>query len=149
MAEKEIENNNNSEKKTETAAAIVVKSPEVVKQIELLKDAAEIGVKKTGKGLVVFYERSTRIGEVVKDIIFLLFGLSILLAGLFTTPADLITIWTLAAKLENGLIGRIIVIIGGLGLFTYGVNKLWSTLKLTVIKNRKEEKYVQEKLVSK
>ncbi|HIJ98702.1 TPA: hypothetical protein H1005_02065, partial [archaeon] len=116
---------------------------------ELLKDAAEIGVKKTGKGLIIFYERSTRIGEIVKDIIFVLFGLSILLAGVFTTPADLFAIWKIVATLENGLIGRIIVIIGGLGLFTYSTSKLWNTLKLTVIKNRKEETYVQKKLSSK
>src|SRR3989344_4111634 len=147
MKKEETENNNDSEKKS--VSAIILKNPEVAKQIELLKDAAEIGVKKTGKGLIIFYERSTRIGEIVKDIIFVLFGLSILLAGVFTTPADLFAIWKIVATLENGLIGRIIVIIGGLGLFTYSTSKLWNTLKLTVIKNRKEEKYVQEKLVSK
>ncbi|HIK00340.1 TPA: hypothetical protein H1016_02245 [archaeon] len=147
MKKEETENNNDSEKKS--VSAIILKNPEVAKQIELLKDAAEIGVKKTGKGLIIFYERSTRIGEIVKDIIFVLFGLSILLAGVFTTPADLFAIWKIVATLENGLIGRIIVIIGGLGLFTYSTSKLWNTLKLTVIKNRKEETYVQKKLSSK
>ena len=141
------ENNTNSEKKT--PIAIILKNPEVAKQIELLKDAAEIGVKKTGKGLVIFYERSTRIGEVVKDIAFVLFGLSILLSGLILKPTDYLLMWNLVSKLEGGLVGRILVIVGGVGLFTYGTSRLWATLNLTSLKDRKEEKYVQKKLVSK
>src|SRR3989344_6031946 len=108
MKKEETENNNDSEKKT--PIAIILKNPEVAKQIELLKDAAEIGVKKTGKGLVIFYERSTRIGEVVKDIAFVLFGLSILLSGLILKPTDYLLMWNLVSKLEGGLVGRILVI---------------------------------------
>lgn len=126
-------------------AAVILKNPEVEKQLGLLRGAAEIGVKKTGKGLVVFYERSTRIGEIVKEAIFVLFGLSILLAGLLTTPADLLTLWNIVARLEGGLIGRIIVVIVGIGLFSFGVSKLLATLKLAEVIEKKE-KYKQKKL---
>lgn len=143
---KEIDSNN-SEKKS--AVAIILKNPEVAKQLELLRGAAEIGVKKTGKGIVVFYERSSRIGEILKDLLFVLFGASILMSGLLLRPADYLTMWNIASELEGGLIGRIIVIVIGLGLFMHAISKLWNTLRLTEAIKGKDEKYMQKKLVSK
>ena len=128
------------------AAAIILKNPQVAKQLGLLKGAAEIGVDITGKGLVIFYERSTRIGEIVKDIFFILTGVSILFAGIFAAPADIFAIWRVVARLEGGLVGRIIVIIAGIGLVTYAISKLWATLKLSEVLEKKE-KFRQKKLV--
>ena len=125
------EKSQNQKTETKNPVAIILKDPKVAKQLELLRGAAEIGVKKTGKGLVIFYERSTRAGEIIKDVIFLLFGASILLAGLLTTPADFLTWWKIISTLEHGLIGRIFVIIIGLSLFSHGISKIWNTLHLT------------------
>src|SRR3989344_6116988 len=97
---KEIDSNN-SEKKN--AVAIILKNPEVAKQLELLRGAAEIGEKKTGKGIVVLYEHSSRIGEILKDLLFVLFGASILMSGLLLRPADYLTMWHIASELEERL----------------------------------------------
>ncbi len=146
MTKKEIENKNSDKK---NPVAIILRNPEVAKQLELLRGAAEIGVKQTGKGLVVFYQRSTRIGEIIKDLLFVFFGISILMSGLFLRPADYLTVWNIAAQLEGGIIGRLIVIVIGLGLFMHAVSKLWNTLRLTEVMKDKDEKFVQKKLVSK
>ena len=134
------------EGKRKNPVAIILRNPEVEKQVGMLKDAAEVGVRITGKGLVVFYERSTRIGEIVKELFFVLTGISILAAGILATPADLFTFWKIIAELENGLISRIIISIAGLGLVTFGVTKLWTTLRLTEVLEKKE-KFRQKKLV--
>lgn len=107
----------------------IIKNPELAKQLELLKGVAEIGIRTAGKGAVIVYKRTSWIGEITKDVLFLLVGLSIFFAGIFATPADMFSIVKLVATLENGLVGRIIIIIFGLGLISYGAEKFVKLLK--------------------
>lgn len=114
----------------------IIKNPALAKQLGLLKGVAEIGIKTAGKGAVIVYKRTSWIGEIAKDVLFLLVGISIFLAGLLATPADMFSIVKLVATLEHGLVGRTIIIIFGLSLVSYGLGKFVKLFK---------EKFFEEK----
>ncbi len=139
-------NNNQTPQEKKEPVAVIVRNREIVKQLEMLKGATEIGVRTAEKGIVIFYDRTTRIGEIIKQILFILFGLSILLAGLFATPADLLTAWNLVSKAKGLLWGRALIVIAGGSLVAAGVSSIWSLVKLTHFLEHKQ-KFRQKKLI--
>lgn len=142
------------EEKSETDSgkgpiALLLENPQIVKQIDQLKDIAGKGMTKTHKNVIVFYEHATRAGERFRGFLFFLLGASILAAGLFAGEGHLFTISEFLKFLVWHWIGRVISAAIGLSFMSYGLSKAFAGILTGIRARRKKnekEKYVQKKL---
>ncbi|MFH1424107.1 MAG: DUF1206 domain-containing protein [archaeon] len=139
--------------------AVLLESPRVLKDLANIPrnyltdpkvvEAAEQGLEKTQKQIIIFYQHAVSFGDRLRGLLFVLLGLSILSAGILAASVDLFTIQDFLAYLAITGIGQILMVIVGVSLFAYGLSKLFSGFwgKMNEMKKKKvKPKYVQKKL---
>ena len=155
VAEKKVETL--GDKKRKRPVAVLLESPQVLKQLASVKlqgvdfkKRGKVGLEKTGKTVIIFYEQASRAGDRFRGLVFLLLGLSVALTGVFATGENLFSLKVLIVALMGNFIGRLIVAAIGLSLMAYGSSKLFHGITDLGLFKKKgpKPKYIQKKLVS-
>jgi hypothetical protein len=153
--EKEVEKQEGKlGKKKNKPFAVVLDSPQVLKDIASvyleehdLKKSAELGLEKTQKTVIVFYQKATSIGDRFRGLLFLLLGVSLILTGALAREGSLITLREFLAVFGQSIFSRILLGAIGVSIMAYGSNKLFAGLGNILFKPKKPKpKYIQKRL---